>query len=199
MRTCKGIRMGQKWVADAHFGGRKEGSTAAAWRSSDGRFRRPSGEIWMGGRGKTRRRRRASYRCGWGGDHGLNGPIEDLDRRPGVAMGRARFGEDGLTSCMTWPDWWGRVVSGEEGKRKGRGARAACGLGTRGRCRAVAGLVRPAWLSPFFFFPFLFLISFTDFEIELLFDSNKFCKICKKIRIINLKTLQPIPKYFIFK
>ena len=39
---------------------------------------------------------------------------------------------------------------------------------------------RPGFLPFFFFFfPFLFLISITDFEIELLFASNKFCKICK--------------------
>ena len=91
------------------------------------------------------------------------------------------------------------MSAGERGKEKGEGRGLLAGWARGDDAGPWLGWFgRPGFLL-FFFFPFLFLISFTDFEIELLFDSNKFCKICKKIRIINLKTLQPIPKYFIFK
>ena len=97
-----------------------------------------------------------------------------------VELAGAEIGEEGLTSRSRHQG--APPVREREGKEKNRGRVAPAGLLPRmrvGRGWADFGLVRLGWLSPLFFVPFLFLISFTDFEIELHFDSNKFCKICK--------------------
>ena len=59
--------------------GPRYGSTR---RSSDELLRRPGGVNRRGGRGGAG----VLIDADGGGDHGLNGPIDDLDRRPGVAV-----------------------------------------------------------------------------------------------------------------
>ena len=135
----------------AYFPRRKWEKTAADRAHSGGRLRQPWGALEARVRGNRERRERGLNRHRRGV---IRGKESDAIKRKSIGRGELITGViwgRRLTSCMTWPDGWGRVVSEGEGKRKGRGARAPAGLLPR---------VRLGRGGPF---PFFCLVSFSIF------------------------------------